>query len=230
MPSWVVHEKWCQVLGIERYVCREINKIIDSPPHDIVDKLLEWRWARDLFESGRLKEPICIVPGDTHGKVTAELAEITNGFGEEGIKATFIHIALDRIAELIELGFNEEEVRKKLIENDLMKYIPDYDEIFIEISREVSPSPKKILNRREFEELARSGVYGMFKVNGTLLPPTAALVKIRSKIRRGEDVYVKWGINAYEARKGKISKKISNIKDLKELIDEIKKAHSATSA
>jgi len=127
MPSWKLHEKWCKALGICKEICREVNRIIDSPPHDVVDNLLRWNWARMAFESGKLREPIHIVSGDDYEKVTRELAEITNRFGVEGIKATFSHIALNRVAELIELGFDKEEIKRKLIENDLMKYIPNYD-------------------------------------------------------------------------------------------------------
>ena len=43
------------------------------------------------------------------------MANITNRFGEEGINATFNHIALDRIAELIELGFGKEEIKESLL-------------------------------------------------------------------------------------------------------------------
>jgi len=218
MPSWKLHEKWCKALGISEEICREINRIIDSPPHDVVDNLLRWNWARMAFESGKLREPIHIVPGDDYEKVTRELAEITNRFGVEGIKATFSHIALDRVAELIELGFDKEEIKRKLIENDLMKYIPDYDQVFADVSNEVKPSEQKIKWRKEFEGLAKSGVYGMFYIDGKYLPAAAGLIQIKSKIKKGKSVYVKWGIDADEARKGRIKKNVSNEKDLEELI------------
>lgn len=104
----------CQVLGIKE-ICREINRIIDSPLHNIVDKLLKWGWARELFEPGKLNTSFGVVERDEHRKITSELAKITNRFGEEGIKATFSYIALDRIAELIELGFDKEKIRKNLL-------------------------------------------------------------------------------------------------------------------
>ncbi len=219
MPSWKIHEKWCQALRVRKEVCKGVNKIIDSPPHDIVDNLLKWKWARDLFESGKLRQPLF---GGYYGIVTSELAEITNRFGEEGIKATFNHIALDRIAELIELGLKKEKIREKLIENDLMKYIPDYDQVFKDISKEVEPSKQKIERRKEFEELTRSGVYGVFYINSRPLPPVAGLNLIKSKIKKGERVYVKWGIDTYDALKGRIKKFISNEEELKKLINEIK--------
>jgi len=222
MPGWKIHEKWCRALGIKEEICKEVNRIIDSPPHDIVDKILKWGWARDSFESGILNTPFGIVEGDEYQKVTSELAEITNKFGEEGIKATFSHIALDRIAELIELGYNKEEIEEKLIANDLMKYIPDYDKAFREISEEVKPSEQKIKRRKEFEDLARSGIHGMFYIDGRFLPGVAGLNYLKGKIKKGNSVYVKWGIDAYDARRGRIGRFISNERELKELINEIK--------
>ncbi len=222
MPSWKIHEKWCKALGIKEEICKEVNRIIDFPPHDIVDKILKWDWARDLFESGKLNTSFGIVGGDEYQKVASKLAKITNKFGEEGIKATFSHIALDRIAELIELGYNKGEIEKRLIANDLMKYIPDYDKVFREISEEVKPSEQKIKRKKEFEELARSEIYGMFYIDGRLLPAVAGLNYLKSKVKKGNIVYVKWGIDAYDARKGRIGKFISNEKELKELINEIK--------
>ena len=222
MPSWKIHEKWCKALGIEEEICKEVNRIIDTSPHDIVCRNLKWSWARRAFESGKLNRPFGIVEGDDYQIVTSELAEITNKFGEKGIKAAFSHIALDRIAKLIELGFNREEVKRELIANDLMKYIPDYDEVFRDISKEVKPSRQKIKRRKEFEELVRSGVHGMFYIDGRFLPAAAGLVHIKSRIKKGDVVYVNWGVNADDARRGRVRKFIANEKELKELINEIK--------
>jgi len=222
MPNWKTHEKWCQALGVRKEVCQKVNRIIDSPPHDIVDKLLKWRWAREWFESGKLKTSLGIVEGDEYQKVTSELANITHRFGEEGIKATFNHIALDRIAELIELGFDKEEIRKKLIKNDLMKYISDYNQVFDDISQQIKPSNNKIKNRKEFEKLAKSGIYGMFSINGKFIPAVAGLIYIKGRIKKGEKLYIKWGIDAYDARRGRIKKFISNERELDDLIKEVK--------
>jgi len=223
MPSWKIHKKWCKALKVKEEICEKINRIIDDPSsHDIVDRVLKWGWARDAFESGILSTPFCIVKGDEYEKVTSKLAEITNKFGEEGIKATFSHIALDRIAELIELGYSKEEIRERLIENGLIEYIPDYDEVFRDVSREVKPSEQKIKRRKEFEELARSGRYGVFYVDGKILLGPAGLNYIKSRIRKGEEVYVKWGTNVERARRGRIRRFISNEEELWELIREIK--------
>jgi len=222
MPSWSIHKKWCKALGIKEEVCQEVNKIIDSSPHDIEDRLLKWEWAREAFESGKIKESFCVVHGDDHEKLTKELAEITNKFGQEGIKATFNHIALDRIAELIQSGFDKEQIRKKLIEYKLMDYVPDYEKVFRDISREVKSAPLRIQKRKEFEKLARSGVYGMFVVDGSLLPPVAALLRMRSKLAKGKSVYVKWDVDAYKARAGRIKRTLYRMDDLWELIREIK--------
>ena len=94
MPSWRLHEKWCQSLGISKEVCREVNKIIDDPSHhDIVNKILKWGWARDAFESGKILTARGFMIPNPYGKVVSVLAEIVDKFGKEGIKATFNHIA-----------------------------------------------------------------------------------------------------------------------------------------
>jgi len=197
---------------------------VDRPPHDIVDQLLKKGWARQAFESGILTEGICVIPGDDIGKLTTELAEITNRFGREGIRATFNHIALDYIAELIELGYNKEEIQERLINNALMSYISDYEQAFADISRESKPSSAKVQRRKEFEELAKSGVHGVFIVDygHPPLSPAPALNRIKSKLKKGETVCVKWGVDAYDAKKGRISRKLCKMEDLAELIAEIK--------
>ena len=119
-------------------------------------------------------------------KVTTKLAEITNRFGEDGIKATFSHIALDRIYELIELGYNKKEIKNKLIKDDLMKYIPDYEQVFKDISMEVKPNIYKIKRKEEFEEIVRKGIRGMFIIDNNILPPAAALLKIKKQIKKGK--------------------------------------------
>lgn len=229
MPSWKIHEKWCKALGVRREVCQKINKIVDLPPHDIEDKMLKEKWLREAFESGMPKDnPLLTLAktgsiSESYEKLIAELNEITFKFGGEGIRATFCHIALDRIAELIELGFNREKIKERLIENELMSYVPDYDQVFTEISREARPSPTKMQRRKEFEELAKSGVHGVFVVDGVLLPPTPALVKIKSKLKKSEIVYIEWGSNVYEARKGRIRRTLYKLEDLAELIKEVNK-------
>jgi hypothetical protein len=230
MPSWQIHERWCKRLGIKESVCREVNRIIDSFNHDNVKKLLKWRWVRESFESrDSIGELNSVIENSTIKEfrrdiyqVTSKLAEITNRFGEEGIKATFNHIALDRIAELIKQGFKKEEIREKLIKDDLMKYIPDYDQVFSDISKEVYPSESKIQRRKEFEESTKSGISGKFYIDGKSLPAPSGLVHIKGKIKRGEKIYVEWGAEAWEAQRGKICKFISNEDDLKKLIAEIK--------
>ncbi len=186
IPSWKIHEKWCEALGIRKEVCLKVNRIIDSPPHDSVDRLLKWGWARELFESGELNMPIGAIGRDDYYKVTSKLAEITNKFGQEGVKATLSHVALNRIAELVELGFDKEGIRKKLIEADLMKYIPEYDQAFADVFHEVKPSESKIKRRKKFEELARSEVYGVFYTRGRLFPAVPGLVYVKSKIKKEE--------------------------------------------
>jgi len=223
MASWKLHRKWCEALGIDKDVCREVTRLIDKEfPHDIVDNVLKWGWARESFESGNLTSTVFVTPEDKYGKVTKALAEITNRFGIDGVRATFNHIALDRVTELIELGYDKEQIRQKLTKLDLMKYIPDYDEVFKDIQQEVKPSEEKIKRRKDFEKLAKSGIYGVFYIDGKLLPAIAGLNYIKGKVSKGEEVYVKWGIDSYEARRGKIARFVSDEKELWELIDDIK--------
>jgi hypothetical protein len=221
MPSWRIHEKWCQALGVKKEVCKEVNKIIDSVPHDIVNKVLKWGWARDLFESGMLIMPIGIFKGDDYEKVTSKLAEITIKFGFEGIKATFNHIALDKIASLIRSGFKKEEIRERLCRDNLMRYIPDFDKVFDDISKEVKPNERKIQERKEIERLAKSGIFGVFYIDGKVLPAVAGLRYIKSKIKKGESVYVKWGFDTYDAIKGRIKMFVSTENDFKNLMRRI---------
>ena len=156
MPSWRLHEKWCQSLGISREVCREVNKIIDDPSHhDIVNKILKWGWARDAFESGKILTARGFMIPNPYGKVVSVLDKIVVKFGKEGIKATFNHITLDRIAELRKRGFGKEEIKKKLVDNNLIQYITDYDCVFEDIAKEVKPEEKKIKQRAKFEEIVK---------------------------------------------------------------------------
>lgn len=222
MTSWAIHEKWCQKLGISKIVCREVNKIIDRPPHDVVDNLLKMKWAREAFEAGKLTEEMFQFK-EIYAQLTRDLAEITNKFGEEGIKATYNHIALDYIDELIRLGFKKKEILRKLTENDLTEYIPDYDEVFSDVSKVSKPSKQKIEHREKFEKLVKRGVKGMLIVANQSLPAPAGLVKLEGRIRKGESTNVKWGCNEDSARQGMIHRRISTRAELEDLIEEIKK-------
>jgi len=226
MPSWRLHEKWCQSLGISKEVCREVNKIIDDPSHhDIVNKILRWGWARDAFESGKIIAARGFMIPNPYGKVVSVLDKIVVKFGKEGIKATFNHIALDRIAELRKRGFGKEEIKKKLVDNNLIQYITDYDCVFEDIAKEVKPEEKKIKQRTEFEEIVKKGVRGVFYIDGRPLPGPAGLWHIYSRVKKGETVYVKWGYYTEDARRGKIKKFVHNERDLEDLISLIKQMY-----
>ncbi len=215
MASWKIHIKHCKKLGIKEEICRKVTRIIDSPPHDIEDMVLRKLWLRDAFESGNLFENPIAKLFIGKDPLINELAEILRKFGRDGIIATFNHIALDRIAELIEQGFNKEEIRAKLLELDLMKYIADFDEAFSDISKEVKPSKKKISQREEFTEIVRYGVRGIFMIDDKFLPAPSALLKIKSKLKRGEIVRVRYGRNHRSCNKTIVFR---DLKDFEEFL------------
>jgi len=66
MPSWKIHEKWCKALGIKEEICKEVNRIIDSPPHDIVDRMLKWG-MRSKKIKGFTKEQKALLKKDAEG-------------------------------------------------------------------------------------------------------------------------------------------------------------------
>jgi len=201
MASWKIHIRHCKRLGIKEEICKEVTRIIDSPPHDIEDRLLRERWLRDAFKSGNLFENPIVKLFMRKDLLINELAEILRKFGKDGIIATFNHIALDRIAELIEQGFNKEEIRVKLLELELIKYISDFDKAYNDISKEVKPSEKKIGQKEEFTKIVKCGVKGVFMIDGRLLPAPSALLKIQSKLKKGEIVRVRYGRNSHSCYK-----------------------------
>ena len=227
-------------LGFEESICRKVNEIIDSPlGHDVVNPDLRGRrlWIKEAFLSGELTEPIGW--GDDW-RATEKLANIRNQFGIEGIKATLSHVALDYIAELIKRGFTKEEIWKKLEKiltewkreaeynhreelTELTKNIEiTFNQIFADVSREVKPSPAKIQQRKEFERIAKLGVPGVFKVDGYKLHSTAALIKINSKLKKGEVVWVRWAPHAGKLKREGITEKICNKEDLDKFITKVK--------
>lgn len=238
MPSWDLHEKWCQALGISRAVCEEVNRTIDRVPHDIEDEILKQKWLREAFRKGKIRhnQREAKEIGKTfskffanriHEELFCELTEITNKFGEEGIKATFCHIALDRVAELIMMGMKKEKIMEGLREKGLINYIVDFDKVFQDISKKVKPIPHLIKRRETFEKLAKlaKGVYGVFSVNRVNLSPLPALLKIESELRKGDSVEVEWGENHYvvSKRRAKIKKVLHSEEDMMNLIEDIKK-------
>jgi len=215
MASWKIHIKHCKKLGIKEEICKKVTQIIDSPPHDIEDTVLYKKWLREAFESGNLFEDPIVKLFIGRDPLFNELAEILRKFGKDGIIATFNHIALDRIAELIEQGFNKEEIRAKLLKLDLMKYISDFDEAYNDISKEVKPSKKKISQREEFTEIVKCGVRGVFIIDGEFLPAPSALLKIKSKLKKGEIVRVRYGRNYYSCDKTIVFR---DLKDFEEFL------------
>ena len=160
----------------------------------------------------------------SYGELISTLAEITVKFGEEGIKATFSHIALDRIAELRKRGFGKEKIKKKLIGDGLIRYIPDYDCVFEDIAKEVD---EKMIEWRKVVERSR-GVYGFFYIDDEkLLTSLPALLHIYSRVKKGETVYVKWGYNVSGALRGKITRFIRSERDLEDFLLLIKQIYEA---
>ncbi|MGQ4876549.1 MAG: hypothetical protein ACP6IY_20990 [Promethearchaeia archaeon] len=222
MPSWKIHEKWCEILGISREVCKEINKIIDLPPHDIVKKLLRWGWAREAFEKGMIKETFRIKKGDEYDKLFSELAEITNKYGGEGIRATFCHIALDKIAELIKMGLKKDDIEQKLNKENLMGYIYDFNAVYNDISKEINPSSNKIQRRIEFNNTVRSGVKGIIRIDfDKPLSAPAALIRLKSLLNKGKKVHVKWQ-DTFSNPRNTYYDELSNEKDLNKFTKKIK--------
>jgi len=275
MPSWRLHEKWCQSLGISKEVCREVNKIIDDPSHhDIVKKLLTLtrgsiselmyyfrlknylenylenleKWFQSLERELGISKEVCMriklreldhlaselksylkgyfIGDPSYGELVSTLAEIIVKFGKEGIKATFSHIALDRIAELRKRGFGKEEIKKELTFTGLIQYIPNYDCVFEDIAKEVKPSEKMIEWRGVAER--SSGVHGFFYIDDEkLLTSLPALMHIYSRVKKGETVCVKWGCNVSDAVRGMITRFIRSERDLEDFLSLIKRIYEA---
>ncbi|MCW3132390.1 MAG: hypothetical protein N2V73_06710 [Candidatus Methanospirare jalkutatii] len=202
-------ERWCRSLGISKEECMRIKlRELDHLANELKS------YFKDYFK----EDP-------SYGELVSTLAEITVKFGEEGIKATFSHIALDRIAELRKIGLGKEKIKEKLIGDGLIWYIPDYDCVFEDIAKEVKPNEKIIEWRKEWKKVAERsrGVRGFFYIDGEKFlagspSPVPALLHVYSRVKKGETVCVKW-----EYRRGIITRFIRSERDFEDFLSLIKR-------
>jgi len=77
------------------------------------------------------------------------------------------------------------------------------------------------LNKRSIRKRSSGagikGIKGVFIVDGVILPPASAILRIRKEVKYGKRVWVEWSYNSYKIRRA-----ISTEFELNELISEIK--------
>lgn len=169
MPSFKIHEKWAEKLGISPLIAREVNKYID------LGEIHDWHKYRQLVNSG--------------------LSNLYEAYGREGVRATFLHAMLDFLSdklllrEDVELSVPIFSVNKYFYEdfNIVSRFVK---ENFNEIREDVRNDPKfqkRLKNVIDFSEFSHQNfdISGSLKFEGRPLPITAALQKVRSCINKG---------------------------------------------
>lgn len=134
MPSFKIHNKWAEMLGISKSISNEVNKIIDLKyEHD-------WYRTRELeIQNLRLSKevakPLLFPVWNEH------LDEIYANYGLDGVEALFLHAMLDYLdhhlllKEDIEfaISFEDEAFSDEFeyIRNFILKNIEDIKEDII---------------------------------------------------------------------------------------------------
>jgi len=96
MPSWRIHRKYGELLGIDEKVQRLVDEFIDNRDHhDFYNFFIEKAQTPKLriFEGRR----VIFYYFDYSRFITSELGRKIEEFGEEGLKCFFLHMFLDII-------------------------------------------------------------------------------------------------------------------------------------
>ena len=238
MPSWEIHRKWANELGIAKDLADEVNRLIDFPEKWFEEKYPE-RYNRimnglevlritDILDAdpciGLLKSSLAMnVFGHDVGRGRKwqgelQLKCIFNHYGIQGVKATLLHHILD----YIETATGEkhdvlERIKQKLqgtrFDGVLSQLISFVDAHWGEILQDLN---KRAIRKRSSGADIK-GVKGVFIVDGVILTPASAILKIRKELKHGKRVWVEWSYTSYRIRRA-----ISSEFELNELISEIK--------
>ena len=210
MPSWRIHDKWAERLGIDKATSCEVNKLIDDwrthdwyrLPRDI-DSL--WLWF-----NGFIEERIC---------------EIYCKWGSDGVKALFLHAMLDYLADHLLLSDSIElsvpcEISERFPE-EFQEVLNFVKENMDEIKKDIKSDPSF---QKRVEKVLDFAVFSheTFNLKGWLeLPdkrrinPTAAFQKARSIIKKGGKCRIKLISNGKEIAITSTNELINFIKQLK---------------
>jgi len=238
MPSWEIHRKWANELGIPKNVTDEVNRLIDFPEKWFEEKYPE-RYNRimnglevlritDILNAdpciGLLKLSLAMnVFGHDVGRgrkwqEKLQLNCIFNHYGIQGVKAALLHHILDYIETTTgERHDVLERIKQKLqgtrFGGVLFQILSFVDAHWDEILQDLN---KRSMRKRS-SGASIKGIKGIFIIDGVILPPASAIPKIRKEVKYGKRVWVEWSYNSYRIRRA-----ISSEFELNELISEIK--------
>lgn len=174
MPSFEVHDKWAEKLGIGKSVSKEVNKIIDfKHEHDGYKKLTSY------LQKDR-------------GKALQEVNEIYEEYGREGIKCLFLHAMLDYLSDHL---FLKKDVGSSMpslgFDEEFFKVINFIKDNIREIGEDIRADPdfqkraRKTLKFMKFSIKTR-GITGTIRwENGTRQNAAVTFQKVKSIIEKG---------------------------------------------
>ncbi len=130
MPEHWLHRRWCEILGLDPKISKEVDRVIDRrEAHDIIKRVcnvgylcvflpMVLRGKLDpipLFKSIKRGYPPELAHTlDKHKMALLTWREIYDNFGREGLEAAIYHIALDYIEDCTLQRFSKEEAKKRL--------------------------------------------------------------------------------------------------------------------
>ena len=240
MPSWRIHRKWTRKLGIPDEVANEINKLIDFPEkwfkeeypkeYDKIMNGLEVLRITDVLERdpciGLLKSSLAMnVFGHDFGRrrkwqEELQLNCVFNHYGTRGVEAALLHHILDYL-ETTTASFERHDVLER-IKQKLQG--TQFDYLLFKLISFVNTHWDEILQdlnersiRRRTSGASIKGIKGVFTVDGEILPPRPAILKIRKEIKNGKRVWVEWSYDSH-----KVESTICSESELNNLILKIK--------
>ncbi|WP_456449925.1 hypothetical protein [Palaeococcus sp. (in: euryarchaeotes)] len=238
MPSWEIHRKWANKLGISKNVADEVNRLIDFPErwfeekyperYDRIMNRLEVLRITDIFDAdpciALLKSSLAMnVFGHDVGRGRKwqgelQLKCIFNQYGIQGVKAALLHHILDYIETTTGekhdvLNRIKQKLQGTRFDGVLFQILSFVDAHWSEILQDLN---KRSIRKRS-SRASIKGIKGVFIVDGVILPPVPAILKIRKEVKHGKRVWVEWSYSSYRIRRT-----ISSELELNELISEIK--------
>ncbi len=96
MPSWRIHRKYGELLGIDEEIQKRIDEFIDRyDHHDFFDHFIEKTSTQKFRALGNVR--ILCYYFDSSSFLRSEMYKEIEKYGEEGIKCFFLHVFLDII-------------------------------------------------------------------------------------------------------------------------------------